>query len=92
MNIFYRWVGTKGKDHPHPGIAPLADVKESEEVKYHKYYQWVCFFLFFEALMFYLPRYLWKAAEGGKIKLLVQGKIVFPSYNVFPVTIQNLAP
>ncbi len=44
------------------------------ETKYHKYYQWVCFFLFFEAALFYTPRYIWKNSEGGKIKMLVQGK------------------
>ena len=31
--------------------------KGQEERKYHKYYQWVCFTLFFQALCFYIPRY-----------------------------------
>jgi hypothetical protein len=37
-----------------------------------KYYQWVCFVLFFQALLFYIPRYLWKTWEGGRIRKLVQ--------------------
>ena len=41
------------------------------EKKYHKYYQWVAFMLFLHAVFFYIPRYLWKSSEGGKIKMLV---------------------
>jgi len=57
-----------GKDVPHPGTGVL---REGDEVKYHKYYQWVCFVLFFQALLFYIPRYLWKTWEAGKMKMLV---------------------
>merc|ERR1712071_149453 len=42
-----------------------------DTIKYHKYYQWVCFVLFFQALLFYIPRYLWKTWEAGKMKMLV---------------------
>ncbi len=73
FSIPSRWQGEKGTDIVYPGISPHADLKPDEEVKYHKYYQWVCFFLFFEAVMFYIPRYLWKQSEGGKIRMLVQG-------------------
>jgi hypothetical protein len=45
---------------------------EQDEVRYHKYYQWVCLVLFFQAILFYVPRYLWKTWEGGRIKILVQ--------------------
>ncbi|XP_013789987.1 innexin inx2-like [Limulus polyphemus] len=38
---------------------------------YHSYYQWVCFVLFLQAGMFYLPRYLWKIWEGSLVKKLV---------------------
>jgi len=60
--------GDIGFDIPHPGIAPTGD----NEVKFHKYYQWVCFTLFFQAVLFYIPRYLWKVWEAGKLKMLVQ--------------------
>ncbi|CAG0923005.1 unnamed protein product [Notodromas monacha] len=56
-----------GVNVPHPGVGPEGE----DEKKYHKYYQWVCFFLFFQAILFYVPRYLWKTWEGGKIKMLV---------------------
>lgn len=63
-----RVVGDIGGDIAHPGIANDAD----QEVKYHKYYQWVCFTLFFQAILFYIPRYLWKVWEAGKLRMLVQ--------------------
>ncbi len=31
------------------------------------------FIYYLQALLFYIPRYLWKTWEGGKIKMLVQG-------------------
>merc|ERR1712037_383299 len=66
-----RWVGKQGVDVPHPGISPQADLADGQEVKYHKWYQWVAFFLFIQVLFFYIPRYLWKASENGKVAMLV---------------------
>ncbi|CAG0900083.1 unnamed protein product, partial [Darwinula stevensoni] len=40
--------------------------------KYHKYYQWVPFFLFLQAIFFYLPHLAWKSLEGGKLNSLLQ--------------------
>ncbi|CAG2056642.1 unnamed protein product [Timema podura] len=62
-----RMGGRIGHDVVQPGVANHA----GEEIKYHKYYQWVCFVLFFQAILFYVPRYLWKTWEGGRIKMLV---------------------
>jgi len=56
------------KHNPHPGAAPLVP---GEEVVYHKYYQWVVFVLFLQAVMFYIPRIVWKHSEGGLMKTLV---------------------
>ncbi|CAG9858463.1 unnamed protein product [Phyllotreta striolata] len=64
-----RLTGHVGKDMIQPGVASHVDGKDT--VKYHKYYQWVCFVLFFQAMLFYVPRYLWKTWEGGRIKMLV---------------------
>nr|CAD7395185.1 unnamed protein product [Timema cristinae] len=51
-----------------PGVGSY--VEGEDEVIYHKYYQWVCFVLFFQAILFYVPRYLWKLWEGGRLKLI----------------------
>jgi len=58
--------------HPGVGAPCIRGRNNEEERKYHKYYQWVCFTLFFQAILFYIPRYLWKIWEGGKLKMLVQ--------------------
>jgi len=67
-----------GRHNPHPGIAPLVP---GEEVIYHKYYQWVVFVLFIQAVMFHLPRIVWKHSEGGLMKTLV-GDLTNPIYVV----------
>lgn len=59
-----------GIDVPHPGIDKH---KPGEKRKYHAYYQWVCFTLFLQAILFYLPRYMWKFFDNGKVKSLVMG-------------------
>lgn len=64
------WFKQVGVEVPYPGV----DKSEVGSKKiYHAYYQWVCFVLFFQALFFYVPRYIWKAAEGGRIKNLLLG-------------------
>lgn len=60
--------GRIGKDVVQPGVS--SHVEGEDDVKYHKYYQWVCFVLFFQAMFFYLPRYLWKTWEAGRLKML----------------------
>jgi hypothetical protein len=57
-----------GVQVPHPGVDMELNPKE---FKYHKYYQWVCFVLFFQSTLFYIPRWLWKMWEGGKIQALM---------------------
>jgi len=46
--------------------------KNGDEIR-HAWYQWVCFILFLQAVLCYIPRYIWKNWEGGKIAMLVQG-------------------
>ncbi|XP_013780373.1 innexin shaking-B-like [Limulus polyphemus] len=58
-----------GKEVPYPGVGSINE--STDELKYHKYYQWVCFMLFFQAALFYIPRGLWKLWEGGKIQALM---------------------
>lgn len=58
-----------GDDVPHPGIDKYTP---GEKRVYHKYYQWVCFALFLQGILFYVPRYIWKSWEGGRIRSLIQ--------------------
>ncbi|XP_059480236.1 innexin shaking-B isoform X2 [Neocloeon triangulifer] len=64
-----------GVEVPYPGIdntqftGPYPPPKSL--IRQHKYYQWVSFFLFFQAILFYAPRWLWKSWEGGKIHALM---------------------
>jgi len=63
-----RLTGRIGKDVVSPGVG--SHIEDEDTVRYHKYYQWVCFVLFFQAMFFYLPRYLWKTWEAGRMKML----------------------
>lgn len=68
FSIKSAWHKEVGKEVPYPGIDKYTP---GEDRIYHAYYQWVCFVLFLQAMMFYIPRYLWKNAEGHKIQNLV---------------------
>lgn len=48
---------------------------ESKKV-YRAYYQWVCYVLFFQALIFYAPKWMWKHTEGKLMKHLQAGENV----------------
>jgi len=69
--------GRIGYDMPHPGVGPTTDPNlirvndEGDEIR-HGWYQWVCFVLFLQAVLCYIPHYLWKSWENGKIKMMVQ--------------------
>jgi len=64
----------------HPGVGPHSPGGDQENIVKHKYYQWVCFTLFLQALFFHLPKLLWKKWEGGKVSGLI------PDYLTFSVT------
>jgi len=55
----------------HHGIA-TSDPARNYKV-YHTYYQWVGFILFFQAILFYLPRHIWKQVEDGRVKFCING-------------------
>jgi len=72
-----RLTGNVGVNFAHPGVGPTTDfnlirvTEDGDEIR-HAWYQWVCFVLFGQALLCYLPHYIWKSFEGGKIKMMIQ--------------------
>ncbi|XP_017463331.1 PREDICTED: innexin inx3-like, partial [Rhagoletis zephyria] len=44
-----------------------------QEKRYHSYYQWVPFVLFLQGLMFYVPHWIWKNLEDGKMRNITEG-------------------
>lgn len=72
-----------GEEVPHPGVANIDVMKHkggetaSYTIRQHKYYQWVVLFLSLQAFMFYLPRYIWKSWEAGRVSSLI-GELHLP--------------
>jgi len=74
--------GRDGVTRPHPGVGPhpaptfdrdLVEVtSEGDEIR-HAWYQWVVFVLALQAIMCYIPHFLWKSWEGGQIAMLIGG-------------------
>lgn len=75
----------------YPGVGPLKTEKD-EEIK-HTYYQWVCFVLLGQSVMFYTPRYLWKIWEGGRLKALASDLskllIIHVLFNLFKTLLHS---
>ncbi|KAK2723676.1 innexin inx2-like [Artemia franciscana] len=61
--------GAVGEDIPYPGIGTYTDELEK---KYIGYYQFVYFFLLLQAILFYIPHYIWKSWDSERIKMLIQ--------------------
>ncbi len=60
-----------GLEVPHPGVDNSRN--NLSDRKYYAYYQWVCFVLFIQGVLFYVPYYLWKVWEGGLMKSITMG-------------------
>ncbi|PNF15700.1 Innexin shaking-B [Cryptotermes secundus] len=56
-----------GSGFTYPGVA-TPEGKGSRRTKF--YYPWVFLSLFFQAILFYIPGWLWKNWEGGKLQAL----------------------
>ena len=54
------------------GDSNLVEVIEEGDEIHQNWYQWVILVLFFQAILCYIPRFLWKRWEGGKLSLLIQ--------------------
>ncbi|CAH1374871.1 innexin inx3 [Tenebrio molitor] len=57
-----------GSDMAHPGLG-----NDNQEKRYHSYYQWVPFVLFFQGVVFYVPHWIWKVLEDDKIRMISDG-------------------
>lgn len=57
-----------GTEVAHPGLG-----NENQDRRYHSYYQWVPFVLFFQGVLFYIPHWIWKNWEQGKIRMISEG-------------------
>ncbi|XP_015184198.1 PREDICTED: innexin inx3 [Polistes dominula] len=58
-----------GTQVAHPGLGG----DYNEEKIYHSYYQWVPFMLFFQGILFYVPHWMWKQWEEGKVRMISDG-------------------
>uniref|UniRef100_A0A131XS32 Innexin n=1 Tax=Ixodes ricinus TaxID=34613 RepID=A0A131XS32_IXORI len=61
---------TVGSQVAAPGVDQMR-IRDTDHVIEHAYYQWVCFVLFLQAIMFYFPRWLWRSWENGRIRSLL---------------------
>jgi len=64
-NKFGRW-------RLYPGILPTGDWSKGVEEQRHPWYKWTALLLFLLAGAFYIPHWLWKVAEGGRLNALRQ--------------------
>ena len=69
-----RVMGDAKDNVAHPGLGP---VSYGDETTQHKYYQWVCFVLFFQAMLFYAPRALWTICESGQVSNMIPEEMLF---------------
>ncbi|KAK7076167.1 hypothetical protein SK128_021371 [Halocaridina rubra] len=66
----------RGKQVAQPGVGAPDSYNEEEVEKnwrFHNYYQWVVFFLFFQAALCYIPKFIWNNAEGGLMETIAKG-------------------
>ncbi|XP_042208329.1 innexin inx1-like [Homarus americanus] len=65
----------RGSQVAEPGVGSPQGYDEEIEAKwrFHNYYQWVVFFLFFQAFLCYIPKFIWNTCEGGLMATIAKG-------------------
>jgi len=61
---------TIGNDVAYPGVKTLNEAA-GERRRSHKYYQWIYFVLIIQAILFYVPKYLWKVKEANRLQMMI---------------------
>jgi len=64
---------TESEDDPVPLHLGVGPAHPDDEKVYHQYYQWVPLFFMTQAIMFYLPHWVWKQLEGDRLYKIMDG-------------------
>lgn len=68
----YCWISSSFTHQYKPDFRQPNFEEDGEKVRFHSYYQWVPFMLFLQSISFYIPHWIWKMWEGGKIHMITK--------------------
>ncbi|XP_022174269.1 innexin inx3-like isoform X1 [Myzus persicae] len=69
----YCWMSNLYTSNVKQGFGLPYTGNNERNIRSHSYYKWVPFMLFFQAMTFYVPHWIWKIWEGGKIRMITNG-------------------
>lgn len=73
----YCWMSNLYTYNSKPEFSLLNIENNKKNIRSHSYYKWVPFMLFFQALTFYVPHWIWKIWEGGKIRMIDRELLIY---------------